>query len=177
MPSPVGHALGGLAAGWLLQPRPPSRPPLASAENLVFVALAIAPDLDLFGLVHRGVSHSLGATLVVGAVVWCARRGPGRTRFALAATAAYGSHVLFDWMGGDTSPPLGVPALWPLTNAYLQSPWQPFAAVSRRWHQPGLFWAPNVAAVTREIMMLLPLLMLVGWWRGRLSLGQRSRRR
>ena len=42
MPSPVGHALGGLAAGWLLQPRPPSRPPLASAENLVFVALAAA---------------------------------------------------------------------------------------------------------------------------------------
>jgi len=177
MPSPVGHALGGLTAGWLLQPRPSSPPPLVAAEHLVFVALAIAPDLDLFGVVHRGASHPLAATLVVGAIAWRARRGPDRTRFAVAAAAAYGSHVLLDWMGVDTSPPFGVPALWPLTDAYLQSPWQPFAAVSRRFHQPGLFWAPNAAAVGREILILLPMLILVGWWRGRLRLPRRAPRR
>jgi len=176
MPSPVGHALGGLAAGWLLLPRPSSSPPIASAQNLVFVALAIAPDLDLLVSVHRGASHSLGATVIAGAIVWAVSRGPGRTRFALAAAAAYGSHVLFDWMGVDTSPPLGVPALWPFTGAYLQSPWQPFAAVSRRFHQSGLFWGPNAIAVSREILMLLPLLVLVGWWRRRLSIARQAPR-
>ena len=57
MPSPVGHALGGLAAGWLLQPRLPQVRPLASAENLLFLTVAIAPDLDLLIGVHPGATH------------------------------------------------------------------------------------------------------------------------
>jgi inner membrane protein len=169
MPSPVGHALGGLAAGWLLQPRLPQVRPLASAENLLFLTVAIAPDLDLLVGVHRGATHSLGATGAVGIGVWALRRGPGRGRFAAATSAAYGSHVLLDWLGVDTSPPFGVPALWPFDAAYLQAPWQPFLAVSRRLHEPGLFWEPNALAIGREILLLLPLLILAGLWRRRLG--------
>jgi membrane-bound metal-dependent hydrolase YbcI (DUF457 family) len=168
MPSPVGHALGGLAAGWLLQPRAPQPSRLLSAQNLTLIVLAVVPDLDLLTTIHRGITHSIGAAATVGVLAWLLGHGPGRARTAAAAFAACGSHVVLDWMGVDTWAPFGVPALWPLSDAYLQSPWQPFAAVSRRFNGPGPFWQMNALAVGREIVILLPLLWVVGKWRRRL---------
>src|SRR5690349_9165644 len=122
MPTPVGHALGGLAFGWLLAKTAPSR--ATSAPSLVdqlraglrraalFAALGALPDIDLLFRVHSTYTHSLGAALIVSLTVF-ALAPPPRARFALACGAAYASHVLLDWLGTDTSPPYGITALWP----------------------------------------------------------------
>src|SRR3954452_17190754 len=106
MPSPIGHGLGGLAAGWLVVGQPPHRGSLPLKTAVIFAALGAAADLDLLVGVHRGPSHSLGAAVLIGLVVWAVS---GRTkpdvRLAIAAAVAYGSHVLLDWLGSDPTPP------------------------------------------------------------------------
>jgi tetratricopeptide (TPR) repeat protein len=145
--------------------------------TLGFAALGIAPDLDLIVGAHRGPTHSVGAVALVALATWLvvgrhARRG----RWALACAAAYGSHLLLDWFGLDTSAPFGIPALWPLSSAYSQAPWPVFLPVSRRIHQPDLFWLPNALAVARELLILVPIVMLVASRRRRMSgrLGNRA---
>jgi hypothetical protein len=57
MPSPVGHALGGIAAG--------VRFTGASRRALwILAAVGAAADVDLLFGAHRGVSHSIGAAVV-----------------------------------------------------------------------------------------------------------------
>jgi inner membrane protein len=90
-------------------------------------------------------------------------RTPHARILALACGAAYGSHVLLDWLGVDTSPPRGVVAWWPFSPAYYQAPWPVFLAISRRYHQPPLFWWPNAVALLRELLILAPVVML-GWY-------------
>ena len=169
MPSPVGHALGGIAAGWLVQPAGSSSGEPGIRATVTFAALAVAPDLDLLAGRHRGPTHSLGATLLVGVVVWLVLRqhSAGAARLALACAAAYGSHVLLDLCGADTSLPYGLTALWPFSSAYSESPWPIFLAVSRRYRQPDLFWLPNIVAVLREVLVLAPVVALVAYSRRR----------
>src|SRR5262245_30487894 len=112
MPSPVGHALGGLAAGWLTDRRG-GGPRVAG----LYALAGIAAGLDLRVGGHRGPRHGLGAVVGVGALTWIAasRTGPSplALRLAAAVAAAYASHVLLDWLGSDSRPPIGVMALWP----------------------------------------------------------------
>ena len=68
MPSPLGHALAGVAAGWIVAP-PRSRKDAVTWGTL-FACAAMAPDLDLFASVHRGPTHSLAAALTAGALTW-----------------------------------------------------------------------------------------------------------
>ncbi len=168
MPSPVGHALGGMAAGWLVEP-PRRGGLLRRRSTLVFAILGIAADLDLLVGAHRGPTHSIAAALLVGVAAWVVvRRGNVRAaRMAAACALAYGSHVLLDWLGTDTSAPVGVPALWPLSCAYYEAPWHVFEPISRRFAQPALFWMPNLVAVTRELLILVPVVALVWWARTR----------
>ena len=191
MPSPVGHALGGVLFGWLVDGRSaaPARDvstPVDPGHHLAlagwrldtrtiwFLALGPLADLDfLFGL-HSRQSHSVGAVLVVLLVVgvWTLGRAPSfaatasRLRFALACASAYGSHVLFDWMGNDTTPPIGIMALWPFSDAFYQSNLFVFEAISRRWWLAG-FWTHNLLAAAREVAIVLPLVALVAWWQRR----------
>ena len=78
MPSPFGHALGGVLAAWtadLIPGAPASRTALPQANvlrraggqlTLVCAALAAAPDLDLLmPFQHRTVTHSVGALAIV----------------------------------------------------------------------------------------------------------------
>jgi predicted Zn-dependent protease len=76
---------------------------------------------------------------------------------------------VLDWFGLDTSAPFGIPALWPFSSAYFQAPWPIFLSVSRRIHQPDLFWIPNALAVARELLILVPIVMLVASRRRRAS--------
>ena len=63
MPSPIGHALGGIAAGWAIAP-------VKNARNAVLLAGAgAAADLDLLVGTHRGPTHSLGAAVLMYFVV------------------------------------------------------------------------------------------------------------
>ena len=129
----------------------------------------MTPDVDLLVGLHRGPTHSLSAALIVGLTACLLTRGG---LVALAAAAAYGSHTLLDWLATDTSAPIGIMALWPVTSDYYQSRLHLFGAISRRYWLAG-FWGHNAKAVAREIALLGPpaLLMLLALRRRRPSPG------
>jgi hypothetical protein len=161
MPSPVGHALGGLAAGWLVEKLARVRTSPVSWLAALYMGVGLLPDLDLLVGTHSGPTHGLGSALIVGLTALAATR---RFALALALAAAYASHTLLDWLGTDTTPPIGIMALWPLGREYYESDAHLFTAISRRYWLPG-FWAHNFQAVLREVSMLLPALLLVAAWR------------
>jgi hypothetical protein len=179
MPSPLGHALGGIAAGWLVSAAPRvtatgrgetgrgfrarvrelvARDPWRWRVTAVWAALGLAPDLDLLFGTHNTYSHSVGAVAIVFALAWLLTRG--RTGLALAAAAAYGSHLPLDWLGHDASAPYGIMALWPVSREFFYADAQVFMAISRRYWQDG-FWTHNLLAVLRELALLLPVVAAV----------------
>ena len=134
----------------------------------------MAPDIDLLFGAHSGPAHGLGAAVLAGLVALAiapllGTRGSGlgtRVRFALGLAAAYASHILLDWLGTDTSAPIGIMALWPFSHAYYESSAHVFMAVSRRYWLPE-FWTWNVVALARELLILVPIVALVMWIRRR----------
>lgn len=182
MPSPLGHALGGLAAGWLIAgaPAPPAtgratratprtrepeaRPWVTTWRGAALLAtLAMLPDVDLLFGVHSMYTHSVGAALIVFLAA-VALTPTHRVVTGLACAAAYGSHVLLDWMGNDTTPPIGVMALWPFSSVYYESDLHWFMAITRRYWLPN-FWTHNLVAVAREVGTLGIVTLAVYWWR------------
>jgi hypothetical protein len=160
MPSPVGHGLGGIAAGWPLVPERTRR-----AAGLL-AAVAIAPDLDLIVGTHRAASHSIGAAVIAGAVMFAVARRD-RLRWSGAVTLAWASHVLLDWLSNDTRPPIGIMALWPLTHQYFKAGIEIFPAVSRKYWE-SRFWRYNAHALAVEVPVMGAIaLAVVGWWRRR----------
>ena len=169
MPSPVGHALGGMAAGWAVRGRPRDRSAIRK-DVFLFGALGMLADIDLLVGTHSGPTHGLGAALIVGAVAWAlatAAHGRRSAWFAVACACAYASHTLLDWLGTDTTPPIGIMALWPFRREYYQAPFTVFRAVSRRISQPDLFWIPNLVTLLRELLILVPVLSIIAAGRRR----------
>jgi hypothetical protein len=158
MPSPVGHALAGIAAGSLIS----RQPGWAVVATLALVGMA--PDVDfLLPIQHRGPTHSIAAAVVasvvaLGLLTWRGGSAP-RLRFAAAIGAAYLSHTLLDWLGEDTWPPMGIMALWPFSGAYYVSGLDVFNAVDRRYWTLG-FWTRNTIAVIREVAIVAPVALL-----------------
>lgn len=154
MPSPIGHALGGLAVG-LLASRDRASPLLVACA-----AAAALPDADfLFPVTHRGPSHGLGAALLAGVVAFTwvkLRSSRDALRISLAIAAAYGTHTLFDWLGADSSSPRGLMALWPVSHNYFISDLDVFHSVDRRYWLPG-FWQRSALSLVRELVILTPL--------------------
>jgi inner membrane protein len=170
MPSPVGHALAGLAVGVLAAgPRalvrqldpPAARRPVDTAllAMLPFAALGALPDIDLLFGVHSMYTHSVGAALIV---LLLARLVTGGWRWAIAASLAYASHILLDWLGHDTTAPIGVMALWPFRPDFYQSDLHLFLPISRRYWVQG-FLAHNLTAVAREILCIGPVAFFAYW--------------
>jgi len=161
MPSPVGHIIAGVATGWVTQAWPGASRPgrtAAGAIPVVCVLLALAPDADLLLASHRTVTHSLGAVVAVGLLAagmarW--RRWPV-VPSVLAATAAVGSHLVLDWLGRDSSAPIGIMALWPFTDAYYASGLDLFMDVSRRYWLFDEFVVHNAKAAARELALIGP---------------------
>jgi membrane-bound metal-dependent hydrolase YbcI (DUF457 family) len=171
MPSPVGHALGGFALGWLAARS--SRLPHPVLTAAAFAALGVVPDLDvLIEGTHRLYTHSVAAVALVAILAALALRAAGppsltareRTVLALAAAAAYASHILLDWLGDDRSVPIGIRALWPFTDAFFQSDVRWFPPVERRYWLPG-FWTANLRAIAWELLVLMPLALVALAWR------------
>ncbi len=102
---------------------------------------------------HSRQTHSVAAVVLVGALVYVS--GGRRARLAMAAAIAYGSHIVLDWLGTDTSVPIGIMALWPLTGGFYESDLHWFMAISRHFRQPG-FLSHNLRAVLWEILLLVP---------------------
>ena len=69
-------------------------------------------------------------------------------------------------MGDDRSVPIGIRALWPLTETYFQSPLKWFPPVERRYWLPG-FWTANLRAIAWEMLVLAPVVAAAAWWRTR----------
>jgi inner membrane protein len=130
----------------------------------------MAPDLDLLVGAHSGPTHGLGAAASAGIVVWVLLRGMGRRRggvTALAVALAYASHTLLDWLGTDSSPPIGIMAMWPFSREYYESGLHLFMAISRRYWLPE-FWTDNLGAVVRELLVFVPLVAVVVRYRRRI---------
>lgn len=188
MPSPIGHALGGLIAVLAVAPLPgpgdrgdaPRAPrtsrgvvgpilatlPKAWRPVLAWGAVAAClPDVDFAWGRHNMETHSVGFALILGAAAYARQRSP---RVAVAVVLAVCTHAFFDWLGSDDMAPLGVMALWPFsTEFYYADAWL-FVAISRRYWRDD-FIAQNVTAVLREIVLLVPLVAALVWWRGRQS--------
>jgi hypothetical protein len=162
MPSPVGHALGGLIVGLV-----GSREPGAGSRKSFYapIAAAVLPDIDFLWGRHNMETHSLGAAALAGLAVLAWTRGRD-VRLAVLVALAWASHVLFDWLGSDTTPPIGVMALWPFSADYYFAHAYWFEAISRRTHLAN-FWSHNLWAVAKEVVMLGPIACLAVWWRGR----------
>jgi len=129
----------------------------------LYAALGMAADLDLLVGAHSGATHGLGAAVIVGATVWVVLRIRGVSRVvrtACASAIAYASHTLLDWLGTDSSPPIGIMALWPFSRDYYESSWHVFMAISRRYWLPE-FWTFNLSALVRELLILVPIALVV----------------
>ena len=176
MPSPFGHALGGVLTAWLADLVPPSRSPRPAAPprswfqragdglTAACAVLAALPDLDLFLDRHRTVTHSVGALLVVAGAcaIVSAARGGLVARVTLTCTAAYASHLLFDWMAVDNTAPRGVQLLWPFGHRFYISGWDLFRGTERRRLFSLRAMTINAVALMQEIAILLPPLVAVG---------------
>jgi inner membrane protein len=179
MPSPAGHALAAVAAGWIVRGTsvPARSGPYGFREAALFAALGVAPDLDLLVGIHSGPTHGLGVAVLAAAAAWLpGLAGPAagsRLALAVACVFAYASHTLLDWLGSDTSPPIGIMALWPFTRDYYESGFHVFMAVSRRFRQPELFWVQNFVALARELVILVPIVAAVWIVRQRTPRGLR----
>ena len=156
MPSPVGHGLGGIAAGWPLLPERTRR---AAA---LLATVAIVPDLDLIVGTHRVASHSLGAALIAGAAMFAVAKRD-RLRWSSAVTLAWASHVLLDWLSNDTRPPIGIMAFWPFTHRYFKAGLEIFPAVSRKYWE-SRFWRYNAHALAVEVPVMGAIALAVVWW-------------
>jgi inner membrane protein len=125
-----------------------------------FALLAAAPDLDLLVNAHSTYTHSVGAALITGLAALLLTRGQWTT--AAAAAAAVGTHALLDWLGSDTTPPIGIMALWPWSSDFYQSSLHLFGAVSRRYWQPE-FYLSTVWTTVRELAILVPVTAAAYW--------------
>jgi membrane-bound metal-dependent hydrolase YbcI (DUF457 family) len=169
MPSPLGHTLAALTVHALVS-ADVDRHDWRRAG--LAVAAAVAPDLDLLLRFvdgrnhHQGASHSLGAALLAAlgvALVARMLRWPRAARLALIGGLAWCSHVLLDWLGRDTNPPIGLQALWPWSEAYYKSSWLLFLDIGR--NPTWTTVVHNSQAMLWEVCLLGPLLWAVWSWR------------
>jgi hypothetical protein len=166
MPSPVGHALAGLTVH-LLTARDRSEA-ISTRRALLVVGAALAPDLDFLGQLfdgqnhHQHEFHSIGFAILGGLLAAFIARGWGLRAAAtgLAAGLGWVSHVVLDYLAVDTSPPIGLMALWPFSSGYFHFPrpifldiWRTLEWTTVRHDSVAVFW---------EIALLTPVL-LVAW--------------
>jgi membrane-bound metal-dependent hydrolase YbcI (DUF457 family) len=167
MPSPIGHALAGLAIGLTAEPSTKAEPASSRRRVSTFAILggvvAALPDADLvYSPIHRGVSHSIGLTIllmIIAAAVTGWVTGRVRWRWVLVVGAAHGSHILMDWLGTDRYPPQGLEALWPFSHRFYISGWNIFPPTERRLFVPGAI-ATDLRAVLAEIAIMGPVVAL-----------------
>ena len=162
MPSPIGHALAGVAVAWtadLVDGRRSSPRLVATCAGL-----AMLPDVDLLvpGF-HRTATHSISAAVVVfiiaAAVTEQVTHHGWRT--AVLCALAYASHVLLDWLGADRFPPRGIQMLWPFSHRWLISDWDVFRQTVRQHFLTAPIIWQNVIAVAQEIAILLPIVLVL----------------
>ena len=180
MPTPIGHALAGLAVAWAAGPphgeqrllRQRLTRALARPLTLVCIALAVLPDLDLlYPPTHRTATHSVGAIIVVtiiaaGVTAWVT--GRINWRIAVVCAAAYASHLVTDWLGADRNyAPYGIQMFWPFDNTWYISGWDVFPQVERRNPFSMATIRTDIVAAIWEIVILGSVVLVVWFARTR----------
>jgi membrane-bound metal-dependent hydrolase YbcI (DUF457 family) len=169
MPTPVGHALAGLAAGWAVaRPADGTRRQLGQAA--LFGLVGAAPDLDLLFGRHRYETHSIGAAILAGLCVAAIGAPVARSRALIfwSTAAAWASHPLLDMLAPDNWPPIGVMAFWPFSRDFYISGLNLFLPVSRDVRSMAAL-EYDAWAAAREALILVPVVALVWWFRTRTS--------
>jgi membrane-bound metal-dependent hydrolase YbcI (DUF457 family) len=165
MPSPIGHALTGVAVAWT------GGPTEGRADRrllLICVVLAAAPDLDLLlPGAHRSATHSVTAMVLVTIVAAAVTGEVTRWRTALLCGLSYGSHLLLDWLATDNYPPRGIQLLWPFSHRWFISDLDLFRQTARQQFLTAPIIRQNLVAVVQELVILLPVLAVIWWARAR----------
>lgn len=156
MPSIFGHAVAGIALGFVCaEEKPPRRTWLLGAF------CALAPDLDWFTaflrvhpgnyLAHRGITHSLlGAVLIAATVLLLGFKREQRSlRTGIYLLLASLSHGLLD---ACTSGRVGVAFFYPFSSSRWACDWQPIQDA------PLPFWSglqlPFLGALLGEVLWI-----------------------
>jgi membrane-bound metal-dependent hydrolase YbcI (DUF457 family) len=167
MASPVAHALLSWAA---LKGAREGGVPWRGPSLLVAAALlGNLPDADLLpGLVvgsfnrwHQGMSHSLlGISLFALFAYGVARFAGGRLgpprMAAFWCLALSAGHLLVDMMTRDPSPPVGIPLLWPLSEARAQLPILLFPNYVKPTLSALLTTPTNLTTLLLEVVVTVP---------------------
>ena len=184
MPTPIAHALGGVTAGCLVgisaalatRGRALEAPLFRIEGRRAIAALAflgMLPDADFLVGMHRSVTHSIGAMLIAAAFGWASVR-EARLLAAVSVAAAYGSHLLLDWLGTDPSAPYGIMVWWPWTEEFYLSDAPLFMRVCREYWLPAC-WRNNILALGRELLVLVPVTAATVFLAFRLRRGTRRK--
>jgi inner membrane protein len=172
MPLPIAHSLAGVAAGKV---RPLPFFEKKWMDYLFLICLSNAADLDFLpgfllgtpSLYHHGVSHSLGAALVVGFFSggyfkW--KRGNYWKYFAVTGLVYY-FHIILDSFTEDTRFPYGVMLFWPLCSDYFTSGFILFGNVVRSDQSHNFFQslcnAHNLMGAFRELWVMGGLIGMI----------------
>jgi inner membrane protein len=173
MPSPIGHALAGVAVAWTADI---VSPPLSRGETgrvgltpvmtptlvVTCAVLATLPDLDLLrpGL-HRTWTHSVTAVVIVTIIAAVVTGRVTRWRTALVCGAAWASHLLLDWLGTDLYPPYGIQLFYPFSDRWYISGWDVFRQTARLHFFTPEIIRQNTLALAQEIAILGPVLLVL----------------
>lgn len=186
MATPIGHSLAGYAV-YVFAKGAKSRGDRELMLLCIFAAMA--PDLDFLpgllvgtpALYHQGISHSLGFTLPLSLGLAGIGHLRGRSFSVVFGSCfiASLSHLVLDFLGPDTRPPYGIPLLWPISGEYFISPVPVLLGVrhattagttTQDWMLRLLHWH-NLAAITWEVVLMVPFIFLGHWYRG-ISMGR-----
>jgi len=173
MPSPIGHALAGLAAAWAADLVPGNRVWRTAAARASFfrragdgltltcVGLGTAADLDHLFVAHRTVTHSIGAValVAVAAAAFSAASQRPVARITGMCAAAYATHLLLDWLGVDQYPPRGLQILWPFSREWLISNLDLFRQTARQELLTPPVILKNALAIVQEVAILGPVVV------------------
>jgi len=180
MPSPLGHALAGLATAWGADaasgptmakgPGGSAVRPAAPAHWLGSLAawcilLAAIPDVDLLFHAHRSFTHSVtavGLVIIVSAAVtgWVTHLPPLRVSFTCGC--AYATHLLLDWLAADKYLPYGIQIFWPFSRTWFISGLDLFPQTERLQLLSARTIRINLTAMAWEAVILLPVVAVVG---------------
>jgi membrane-bound metal-dependent hydrolase YbcI (DUF457 family) len=169
MSSPVGHTLAACCVAAAAARRLP-----ALRSPAVFALAALAgnlPDIDVAPALllrrpellryHQAFTHSLPFALLASLpLALLLARGAGFLPAWGTLAAAAATHPALDLLTVDTTPPIGFPVLWPLSDAIVHAPVSLFLSVIK-FPAGRLVSLHNLLAVAVETAWLLPILLLL----------------
>jgi inner membrane protein len=166
MASPIGHSLAGAGIAFLLRKKVFKA---SAAWKFIFFCVLIAnlPDFDIIPGIYAGdinryhhdYTHTLLFAFAVSLAVFAAARG-NRPRWAFVSLLLVLSHLLIDFATVDNSPPVGIPLLWPLSDARFNWECAFLPTVSRGRELLSVFNSRNSCTAAVEAAVFLPFAVI-----------------